>query len=90
MFLVRAENKKRPRVYRLDPFETTGNQTGYRGQQRRQPCAWQIKPAGGDGTSIGFAAVANTVDDGYSLIEKLRNRIASEEAAVNVETKTGT
>jgi hypothetical protein len=68
MFLVKVESGRKPRVCQISPYEVIGPFTAHR--SRRRPRAWRASRAN------AVAAIGNTVDEAYSLIEKLEGRSA--------------
>jgi hypothetical protein len=80
MFLVRVEiGKKRGRVYRVDPWEASADPMGlYPPRVPRKVRAWEIRPNYPPGGKlIGFAAVADSVDEAYRRINQLREHVTA-------------
>lgn len=65
MFLVKIQAGRKPRVCRIAPYEVLGWSGSHAGTARRRPRAWRATRAG------AVAAIGNTVDEAYALIEKL-------------------
>lgn len=68
MFLVKIENGKKPRVCRVAPYEVLGWEGSSAATSRRTARAWPAPRAN------AVAAIGNTVDEAYALIEKLEVR----------------
>lgn len=66
MFLVKIETGRKPRVCRISPYEVRFGSDIW--QRRRSPRAWRPSRTG------GIAAIGNTVDQAYELIEKETER----------------